>query len=66
LVDDENYTGYPLMKSERASNDKVVVSHNCITSQAPGTALEFALVLVERLVDQKKAATIAKETVFSW
>lgn len=40
-------------------HDRVVVSDNVITSQAPGTALEFSLKLVEQLFDKSKANQIA-------
>jgi 4-methyl-5(b-hydroxyethyl)-thiazole monophosphate biosynthesis len=38
----------------------VVVDGNCITSQGPGTALEFALTLVEQLVGKAKRKEIAE------
>jgi len=41
-----------------AVEDRVVVDGNVITSRGPGTALEFALVLVEELVGQEKADEI--------
>jgi 4-methyl-5(b-hydroxyethyl)-thiazole monophosphate biosynthesis len=37
----------------------VVVDGNCITSQGPGTALEFALTLVALLYDNDKATAVA-------
>ena len=41
--------------SVRFSEDRVVVDQNIITSRGPGTALDFALELVEKLVDKKEA-----------
>ena len=38
---------------DNLSNERVVVDGNCITSQGPGTALEFALVLVELLIGKE-------------
>jgi 4-methyl-5(b-hydroxyethyl)-thiazole monophosphate biosynthesis len=38
----------------------VVVDGNCITSQGPGTALEFALTLVEQLVGKAKRKAVAE------
>ncbi len=38
---------------------RVVVDKNCITSQAPGTAIEFALVLIELLVSREAADQVA-------
>ncbi len=38
---------------------RVVVDGNCVTSQGPGTALEFALELVARLFGPERAETVA-------
>jgi 4-methyl-5(b-hydroxyethyl)-thiazole monophosphate biosynthesis len=38
-----------------AVEDRVVADGNVVTSRGPGTALEFALALVERLVGKEKA-----------
>jgi 4-methyl-5(b-hydroxyethyl)-thiazole monophosphate biosynthesis len=46
-------------KLDNASQGRVVKDGNCITSQGPGTALEFALKLVELLYDKQKAEEIA-------
>lgn len=44
-----------------ASEDRVVVDDNLITSRGPGTAIEFALKLVEHLFDDpEKAAAIGE------
>ncbi len=45
-------------------NARVVVDQNCITSQGPGTALEFAIKLVEILFGQEKAEQVAIEMLF--
>jgi len=45
------------------SEAPVVVDRNLITSQAPGTAMAFALCLVEQLFGAEKAAEIAKPMV---
>ncbi len=42
-----------------AGDDRVVVDGNCVTSQAPGTAIEFALKLVELLLGPQKAKDVA-------
>jgi 4-methyl-5(b-hydroxyethyl)-thiazole monophosphate biosynthesis len=57
-------TCYPAF-SDRLSgctfvDQPVVVDGNCITSQGPGTALEFALTLVEQLAGRASRATVAK------
>lgn len=43
--------------------DRVVVDGNVITSQAPGTAMEFALTLVEKMVSKGKASELRKRLV---
>ena len=47
------------------SNDRVVVDGNCITSQGPATAIEFALKLVEALISPAKAKEVAKAMLAS-
>lgn len=41
--------------------DRVVVSSNCITSRAPGTAIEFSLSLVSHLISPAKATEISQQ-----
>lgn len=41
------------------SEERVVVDRQLITSRAPGTALEFALAIVQNLVGPEKAAAVA-------
>lgn len=45
------------------STDRVVVDGPCITSQGPGSALEFALTLVTILFGKKRAADVASPMV---
>lgn len=42
-----------------ASDERVVADGNCVTSQGPGTAIEFALKLVEVLLGPQKAKEVA-------
>ena len=42
---------------------RVVVDGNCVTSRGPGTALEFALKLVELLYGEEKAKEVAAPMV---
>ena len=44
-------------------NDRVVVDNQLITSQAPGTALEFALALIRAVEGDAKAAELVKSMV---
>jgi 4-methyl-5(b-hydroxyethyl)-thiazole monophosphate biosynthesis len=40
--------------------DRLVVDGNIITSQGPGTSIEFALSIVEFLMGKKKAEALRK------
>jgi 4-methyl-5(b-hydroxyethyl)-thiazole monophosphate biosynthesis len=42
-----------------ASDDRVVVDGHCVTSQGPGTAIEFALKLIELLFGVQKAHEVS-------
>jgi len=57
-------TCYPsyedMLKNKAKINDRVVVDGNLITSRSPGTALEFALKLVEIVVGAEKAQQITQ------
>lgn len=67
LLENEKATCYPkFMDSlrEKGVNQKVVISNNCITGMGPGCSIEFALTLVEKLMNKQKAAEIAKALVF--
>ena len=56
-------TGHPSFSEQltdgEARGERVVVDGKCITSQGPGTALEFALTLVALLFNEAKAAEVA-------
>jgi len=45
------------------SEDRVVVDRNLITSRSPGTAMEFALKLVEVLAGEKKMREVKQQTL---
>jgi protein deglycase len=47
----------------RYSEDRVVVDDNLVTSQSPGTAMEFALKLVEVLAGEEKMKQIKAQTL---
>lgn len=60
VLDGKHATCYPSFEkhfddSTTALEDRVVVDGNVITSRGPGTALEFALALVDELVGEEKA-----------
>jgi len=67
LLDGEVGTCHPSFthhfKNLDRMEERVVVSNKCITSRGPGTAIEFALVLAEKLTTPEKAAQIAKALV---
>ena len=54
-----------LEAKEVDSESRVVVDNNCITSQGPGTALDFALQLVEQLFGVVKREEIASPMVLT-
>lgn len=63
----KNVTSYPAMQSAMSEGgsynykeDNVVVDGNLVTSRGPGTAFQFALTLVERLINKEKASEVAK------
>jgi len=47
----------------QVSGERVVVDGKIITSQGPGTAMEFAIKLVEVLVGRAKAEAVAREAL---
>ena len=61
-------TCYPTMMSQldcgEALTDPVVVDGNVITSRGLGTALTFALTLIEELLSEEKAKEIAASVVW--
>ena len=46
------------------SSEKVVVSGNIITSKGPGTAIDFALSIIEYLKGGQKSAEIASQPLY--
>ncbi|MGA2916173.1 MAG: DJ-1 family glyoxalase III [Sedimentisphaerales bacterium] len=64
LLTDKKATCFPALadklSNKQAINQRVVVDGNCITSQGPGTALEFSLKLVELLFGRQKSEELAK------
>ena len=64
VTKDRTITSYPGsragLKAKKISDERVVVDGNLITSQGPGTAIEFALKLVETLFGKDKAREISE------
>ena len=48
------------MNATNRKDDRVVEDGNLITSQSPGTAFEFALKIIERLINKQTAQTVAE------
>ena len=65
LIDDRKATAYPSVmdKLPHQLAERVVIDGNCITSQGPGTALEFALGLVRQLCGKATAENVAAAMV---
>jgi 4-methyl-5(b-hydroxyethyl)-thiazole monophosphate biosynthesis len=63
LIDDKQATCHPALEDKlvckQKLTDRVVVDGNCITSQGPGTALEFAIELVRQLFGDELAKQVA-------
>ncbi|GJQ60876.1 MAG: DJ-1 family protein [Candidatus Scalindua sp. AMX11] len=71
LLGERKATAYPSfadsLTNTKAVNARVVVDGNCITSRAPGTAIEFSLTLVEMLYGGgQKAKEIAQSILVDW
>ena len=65
LLDNKRATIYPGMEKELSyPRDKtVVIDGNIVTSQAAGTAMEFALRIVEKLLGPEKIQKLKQELV---
>lgn len=62
ILEGRKATCHPSLAKEMAGRqeERVVVDGNFVTSQGPGTALEFSLKLVELLYGRSKAEQLAK------
>ena len=64
LLENKTITSHPSvrdeLKNDLYSEKRVVVDGNIITSRSPGTAMEFALKLVEILFDTARMETVNK------
>jgi len=61
LLDGRQATCYPAFKARLPHyvDKPVVVDGHCVTSQGPGTAMAFALILVELLAGPAKSREVA-------
>ena len=64
LLDGKKATCYPscsdTLPDQTQASLRVVVDGNCITSQGPGTALEFSIELARQLFDDIRAQQVAE------
>jgi protein deglycase len=70
LLQDKIVTGHPMFQQnieakEVNGKSRVVVDGNCITSQGPGTALDFALDLVQQLCGVVKREEVGSRLVLT-
>ncbi len=66
VLAEKRATIYPGMERElpRPRSEKVIVDGHVITSQGPGTAVDFALKILELAAGKDKAAKVKKEIVY--
>ncbi len=66
IMDDRRATIYPGMERyiPRPRGGRLVVDDHIVTSQGPGTAIEFSLKLVELLVGPETSRELARELVY--
>lgn len=66
VLENRKATIYPGMEKElpRPRDDRVIVDGNIVTSQAAGTAMEFAITLVQILAGRETASRTKKDLVF--
>ncbi|MEE9323825.1 MAG: DJ-1 family glyoxalase III [Candidatus Aenigmarchaeota archaeon] len=66
ILDNRRATIYPGMEREipRPRSAKVVVDDHIITSQGPGTAFDFALEIIKKLLGNDQANEVKKKLVY--
>ncbi|CAA3009861.1 DJ-1 homolog B-like [Olea europaea subsp. europaea] len=68
LLKGKKATAFPAMCNKLSdpseAENRVVVDGNLITSRGPGTAMEFSLVITEKLFGRNKALDLAKTMLF--
>lgn len=67
LLQNKQATCYPAFLDQLTNAPKnpprVLIDGNCLTSQGPGTAMEFALAIVEKLFDSAKVETLKQQMI---
>ena len=66
VLADKRATVYPGMERDipRPRSDKVIADGHIITSQGPGTAVDFALKIVEMVEGKERVAKVKKDIVY--
>lgn len=66
ILAERKATVYPGMEREipRPRNEKVIADGHIITSQGPGTAVDFALKIVEMAAGKERASKVKKDIVY--
>lgn len=66
FLDNTNATCYPSLKGniKKYQESKVVYDNNIITSQGPGTAIDFALKILDILANKDISLKVAKDILF--
>lgn len=68
LIQGKKATAFPALSNKLSDQseveNRVVVDGNLITSRGPGTAMEFALGIVEKLFGREKALELARAMLF--
>lgn len=68
LIQGKKATAFPALCNKLSDQseveNRVVVDGNLITSRGPGTSMEFALGIVEKLFGREKALEIARAMLF--
>ena len=59
------YPGYETTFKKNYINENVVVNKRMITGKAPGLSFEFALRVIEELVDKKTAKKVKEEIIYN-
>jgi len=67
LLAGKTATCYPGFETDfdKHSGERVVVDGNCITSKGPGTAMEFSLILAEKLMGEEVKMTLIEAMIVS-
>jgi 4-methyl-5(b-hydroxyethyl)-thiazole monophosphate biosynthesis len=68
LIQGKKATAFPALCNKLSDpsevENRVVVDGNLITSRGPGTSMEFAFAIVEKLFGRKQALELAKTMLF--